>query len=67
MKIGKKIKFYRQRLNMSQKELAKKANISQASLHYIENDVNSPTVASLDKISKALDVQISELLDDKSN
>ena len=66
LKLGKKIKSYREQLNMSQKELADKAKVSQSSLHYIENDINSPTISNLDKIAKALGVSVAELLDDRT-
>lgn len=64
MTLGRNIKFHREDLKLSQKELANRAKISQASLHYIESDANSPTIANLEKIANALGVSISELLDE---
>lgn len=64
MRVGDRIKGLRKNIGISQKELANRANISQAALHYIENGANSPTVKTLNKIAGALGVSQSALLDD---
>lgn len=66
MNLGEKIKYHREELNMSQKELATKAKISQSSLHYIENNVNSPSVDNLKKISEALGISLITLIGEET-
>ena len=50
----------------TQKELAEKANISQATISYIENGDKSPTERTLKKLATALDVDIMELIQSES-
>jgi len=56
------IKKLREAKKMSQAELAKKANISQAAVHYIESGQKSPTLKVLTKIAKALEVELEDLI-----
>lgn len=57
MNIGEKIKTERLRQNLKQRELAKLANISGSFLSDIESGRTTPSVKSLQKISKALGVE----------
>ena len=62
-KIGLKIKFERQKNNMSQETLAVLSDISTTGLGNIERGTNSPTIETLDKIAHALNISLSELVD----
>lgn len=62
MSLGAVINSLRVKKNLSKKELSVKAGISLTSLHYIENDVNSPTVNTLEKLASALGVSVSTLI-----
>ena len=59
--IGKKIKQYRQRNNMTQNDLAIECNFEKATMSRIESGKSNPTVRTLVEISNALDVHISDL------
>lgn len=50
---------------MSQQELAKKANITQAELSKLESGDGNPTIKTLSKIAQALDVHASKIINCK--
>lgn len=60
--IGKKIKIERIKLRLKQYELAQKANISNTYLSDIELERTNPSIKTLSKIAKALEIDIKELL-----
>ncbi|WP_439132518.1 helix-turn-helix domain-containing protein [Polaribacter sp.] len=60
--IGISIKNARILKNLSQKELAKKIGISNINLSLIENDKANPSIDTLTKISKVLDIPIAYIL-----
>lgn len=62
-KLGKRIFELRKRLNISQEELAEKLDISQKSLSKIETRRNFLTSETLEKLTLALNVEITELFD----
>ena len=62
-KLGKRIFELRKRLNISQEELAEKVDISQKSLSKIETGRNFLTSETLEKLTLALNVEITELFD----
>lgn len=62
--IGNKIKQYRQALNLSGEELAKRSHTSQTTISDIERGERSPTVETLMNIADALGVDIRTLLPD---
>ena len=62
-KLGKRIFELRKRLNISQDELAEKLDISQKSLSKIETGRNFLTSETLEKLTLALNVEITELFD----
>lgn len=62
-KISLKIKFERQKRGMSQEELALKSGLCRSALWKIETGKASPTIASLEKIAKALDMDFQTLTD----
>jgi len=61
-KIGKNIKRIREQRHFTQEILADKAGISQDYLGKIEVCINRPGLKTIYKLSKALDVEPSELL-----
>ena len=61
--VGQNIKFYRFKREISQEELAHQANISTTSISLIENGRVDIKLSNLFEISKALDVDIKDLLD----
>lgn len=63
--IGKKIKQLRLRQKKTQQQIADECHISKSLLSKIENGQTSSAIATLSKISKALDVPLSWLLEDK--
>ena len=50
MILGEKIKFYRNKLNLSQEELGNKCNLSRNAIYNYENNKRTPTIAILLKI-----------------
>lgn len=67
MSIGQKIKSFRKENNLTQKELAKKSNISRSYLADIENDRYNASLDTLKSIANALDVNISALIEEDLN
>ncbi|QUH29543.1 helix-turn-helix domain-containing protein [Vallitalea guaymasensis] len=57
-----RIREIREIRNYNKSQLAKKAGISKATISKLENYKESPTIETLEKIAKALDVKVSELL-----
>jgi len=61
--IGSRIKKLRAEKEMTQDDLARKAEIPYATLMKIENDtVKNPTINTLKKIALALDVKVDDLI-----
>lgn len=60
------IKRLRLERNWSQAKLAREAGLSQSFIHDLERGAKTPTVRTLEKLSKALQVPIAELLENKS-
>ena len=58
------IKKTRETVGISQKELAKKTNISQVYLSYIENGHREPSLLTLRKIATILNVPVTVLISD---
>jgi repressor LexA len=54
--IGRRIRHYRQRLNLTQTELARRANVNQGFLSEIERGRRKPSPSSLKAIAVVLDV-----------
>lgn len=57
-----KIKQLRSKLNITQLELAEKAEISQCYLSQLESGIKNPSFKVLKRIAEALGVDLSELL-----
>ncbi|PIV12597.1 MAG: DNA-binding protein [Candidatus Nealsonbacteria bacterium CG03_land_8_20_14_0_80_36_12] len=66
-KIGEKIRRIRQQKKMSQDRLSKKADLALNTIVKIETGENpNPTLETLRKIAKALDVSLDQLLKNKT-
>lgn len=62
-KLGKKIKSLRTKLNLSQDEFARKADVPYTTLTKIETGViKKPSVFVMAKIAKALNITLDDLL-----
>jgi transcriptional regulator with XRE-family HTH domain len=62
MTLGSRIKFFRNQLRMSQKDIEMKTNIPQTTLSGWENDKYEPTLSDAKKLATALGVTVSDLL-----
>lgn len=62
-KVGEKIKYYREKRGLSRQMLAKRAYMMVGKLEEIENGEIVYHFWTLQKIAKALDVDLPELLD----
>ena len=61
--IGENIKKYRNRLGITQDDLVRKSGVKHTTLTKIEGGViKTPSVLMVEKIAKALDVSIEDLL-----
>ncbi|MHB8764066.1 MAG: cupin domain-containing protein [Deferrisomatales bacterium] len=61
--LGKKLKVVRRERGYSLEELAGRTGFSKSFLSQIENNKNSPSIASLKKITQSLDISIGELFE----
>ncbi|MEQ2527129.1 XRE family transcriptional regulator [Robertmurraya yapensis] len=64
--IGENIKLYRERVNMSQEDLAVKIRVGAARIESYESGEQIPTKETILKISTVLDIPASELLDTRA-
>jgi transcriptional regulator with XRE-family HTH domain len=64
--VGSRVGYLRQKRDYTQKELAIKSGLSQATIALIENDKKDPSIKSLSAIANALDVHIAILFADES-
>lgn len=67
MDIGNKIRKLRKNNNFTLKELSERSGLSVSFISDIENGRRIPRLENLDKLSKALNVDISYLIDRKNN
>lgn len=65
MSFSERLYTLRKLYGLSQQQLAKKAGVSQSSINYWEKGERVPGIGQIEKISKALDVPISALLETK--
>lgn len=65
--LGDKIRALREKMEMSQSQLAHSAGISPGLVSQIENNVTMPSLETLDKIAECLDVETSYFLVDTSS
>ncbi|PIS38861.1 MAG: DNA-binding protein [Candidatus Nealsonbacteria bacterium CG08_land_8_20_14_0_20_43_11] len=64
--IGKNIRHYRKKLELSQDKLSKLAEVAYNTIVKIESGENpNPTIDTLTKIAKALEVGVDDLIKEK--
>lgn len=61
--ICKRIKKYRSERGLTQEELAEKVGVSRVYIGYVEQGRNTPSLEILEKITKALKVSLSDVLE----
>ncbi len=61
--VGKRIKALRMSKGLSQEDLAYKSNLDRTYITYVENAKKNVTVETLYKITKALDISLSDFFD----
>ena len=64
--IGQKIRRLRVKLGLTQEELADRTELSKGFISQLENDITSPSIATLMDILEALGTDISSFLNDRS-
>lgn len=63
--VGYKIQTIRENKNMSRKEVAEQAGLSEEQVTRIEEDIDLPALAPLLKIARAMGVRLGTFLDDQ--
>lgn len=66
LELGAKIRSLRQKQNLSIEQVAERSGLSKGLISQIERDMTGPTVASLWKIAKALNVNINYFFDEEN-
>lgn len=64
--LGHRLRILRERAGISQRELARRAGVTNASVSQVENNRVSPSVASLRKIVGALGLSLAEFFSDET-
>ena len=59
--VGGRIRYFRHLRKLSQEQLALQAGINPAFLGHLERGLKSPTITTLEKLVKALDITFEEL------
>lgn len=62
--VGERIRYFRNLRGWSQETLALQAEINPAFLGHLERGLKSPTIKTLEKIVRALDISLAELFAD---
>ena len=62
--VGGRIRYFRHLRKLSQEQLALQAGINPAFLGHLERGLKSPTITTLEKLVKALDISFEELFAD---
>lgn len=65
LKFGQRVREIRKQKNLSQEELSFKADLHRTYIGMIERAEKNITLLNIEKIAKALNVNIKELFDDK--
>ncbi|ATI77086.1 helix-turn-helix domain-containing protein [Bacillus paralicheniformis] len=64
MSVGQRLKYWRKQKGYTQAQLAEKANMSRSYVADVERDRYNPSVETLSSIAKALNIPVSNLLED---
>ena len=59
--VGSRIRYFRHLRKLSQEQLALQAGINPAFLGHLERGLKSPTITTLEKLIRALDISFEEL------
>jgi transcriptional regulator with XRE-family HTH domain len=62
LQVALAIRTLRQRTGMSQRQLAARMNVPRTYVSKIENEKATPTLSSLERLARALDVTVTDLL-----
>ena len=65
MNVGARIRYFRRLRGLSQEQLALQAGINTAFLGHLERSLKSPTITTLEKVVKALNISLGELFADE--
>ena len=63
--VGKKLKERREAKGWSRSQLALRAGLGRHSIRRIEEDLQSPTIGTLARIAGALEVHVTDLIEEK--
>lgn len=61
MDVGARIRYFRHLRGLSQEQLALQAGLNPAFLGHLERGLKSPTITTLEKLVRALDITFAEL------
>jgi transcriptional regulator with XRE-family HTH domain len=64
LSVGQRLKYWRKQKGYTQAQLAEKANMSRSYVADVERDRYNPSVETLSSIAKALNIPVSNLLED---
>ena len=59
--LGERLRYLRELRNLTQKQLALLADVSQATIAHIEKSTKDPSVETLRKLAEALDIHVATL------
>ena len=65
LQLGPRIRSLRQARNVTLRELAERAGVTESFLSQVEREVTSPSIASVQRIARALELGIAELFVDE--
>ena len=66
LQLGPRIRALRQARSITLRELAGKAGVTESFLSQVEREVTSPSIASVQRIARALDLSIAELFTEEA-
>ena len=66
LQLGPRIRALRQARNVTLRELAGRAGVTESFLSQVEREVTSPSIASVQRIARALDLAIAELFTEEA-
>lgn len=67
MDVGARIRYFRHLRGLSQEQLALQAGLNTAFLGHLERGLKSPTITTLEKLVRALDITFEELFAEESS
>lgn len=65
--LGDKVRNYRKAIGLSLREFSELSGVGRTTISEIENNKSNPSMETIEKIAKALNVPISNLLDEKDD